>query len=147
MVKNPPANAGDRRRSFDPWVRKIPWSRTWQPTPGVLPGKFHGQRSLSPWGLKESNTAELLGTPRALQEVGQEKAGEREDERRRKKELNLALLKRERLRRGQDVWARRRFHTQSVRGPWCLLPDLDGDVIPVLENLISTITSLKQLQI
>lgn len=23
-VKNPPANAGDRRRRFDPWVRKIP---------------------------------------------------------------------------------------------------------------------------
>ena len=31
MVKNPPANAGDTR--FDPWVRKIPWSRKWQPTP------------------------------------------------------------------------------------------------------------------
>ena len=51
MVKNPPANAGDTR--FDPWVRKIPWSRKWQPTPVVLPGKFHEQKSLtgySPWG-------------------------------------------------------------------------------------------------
>ena len=31
MVKNPPANAGearDKRRGFDPWVRKIPWRRT-----------------------------------------------------------------------------------------------------------------------
>ena len=26
--------------------RKIPWRRTWQPTPEFLPGKFHGQRSL-----------------------------------------------------------------------------------------------------
>ena len=26
VVKNPPANAGDRHR-FDPWVRKIPWRR------------------------------------------------------------------------------------------------------------------------
>ena len=28
VVKNPPANAGDR---FDPWVRKMPWRRKWQP--------------------------------------------------------------------------------------------------------------------
>ena len=39
-----PANARDTR--FDPWVRKIPWSRKWQPTSVFLPGKFHGQRSL-----------------------------------------------------------------------------------------------------
>ena len=25
MVKNSPANAGDKRCGFDPWVRKIPW--------------------------------------------------------------------------------------------------------------------------
>ena len=33
--------------------------RTWQPTPVLLPGKSHGQRSLvgySPWGHKESDT-------------------------------------------------------------------------------------------
>ena len=51
-----PGGASDRestyqcRRSkrpvFTPWVRKIPWSRKWQPTPVFLPGKFHGQRSL-----------------------------------------------------------------------------------------------------
>ena len=35
-----------RRPGFDPWVRKIPWRRKWQPTPVLLPGKFHGQRSL-----------------------------------------------------------------------------------------------------
>ena len=29
---------------FDPWVKKIPWSRKWQPTPVFLPGKIHGQR-------------------------------------------------------------------------------------------------------
>ena len=45
-----------KRHSFDPWVRKIPWSREWQPIPIFLPGEFHGQRSLaggSPWGHKE----------------------------------------------------------------------------------------------
>ena len=40
---------------FNPWVRKIPWRRKWQPIPVFLPGEFHGQRSLvkySPWGHK-----------------------------------------------------------------------------------------------
>ena len=44
-----------KRLGFDPWAGKIPWSRKWQPTPGFLPGKSHGQRSLagySPWGCK-----------------------------------------------------------------------------------------------
>ena len=36
-----------KRRGFDPWVKKIPWSRKWQPAPVLLPGKFHGQRSLA----------------------------------------------------------------------------------------------------
>ena len=31
---------------FDPWVRKIPWRRAWRPTPVLLPGECHGQRSL-----------------------------------------------------------------------------------------------------
>jgi len=50
-----------RRQGFDPWVRKIPWRREWQPTPIFLPGESHGQRSLegySPWGRKESDTTQ-----------------------------------------------------------------------------------------
>ena len=39
VVKNPPANAGDKRQGFDPWIRKIPWRRAWQPTPLFLPGE------------------------------------------------------------------------------------------------------------
>ena len=35
-----------KRCKFDPWVRKIPWKRAWQPTPLFLPGECHGQRSL-----------------------------------------------------------------------------------------------------
>ena len=46
MVKNPPVSIGDKRRRFDPWVRKIPWRRAWQPTPVFLPEESHGQRSL-----------------------------------------------------------------------------------------------------
>jgi len=37
------ADAGD---GFDPWVRKIPWRRAWQPVPVFLPGESHGQKSL-----------------------------------------------------------------------------------------------------
>ena len=46
---------------FDPWVRKITWSRKCQPTPVFLPEKFHGQRSLvgySSWGWKELEATE-----------------------------------------------------------------------------------------
>ena len=35
-----------RRPGFVPWVVKIPWRRKWQPTPILLSGKSHGQRSL-----------------------------------------------------------------------------------------------------
>ena len=55
-----------RRPGFDPWVRKIPWRRKWQPTSVLLPGKFHGLRSLigySLWGCKESDTTEQLHFP------------------------------------------------------------------------------------
>ena len=50
-----------RRWEFNPWVRKIPWSRKWKPTPVLLPRKFHGQRTLtgySPKTQKESDTTE-----------------------------------------------------------------------------------------
>ena len=50
-----------KRRGFDPWVRKIPWRRAWQPTPVFFPGEPHGQRSLagySPWDRKTSDTTE-----------------------------------------------------------------------------------------
>ena len=53
-----------RRQRFDPWVRKIPWRRTWQPTPVFLPGKSHGQRSLagySPPGRRELDTTKHAG--------------------------------------------------------------------------------------
>ena len=58
VVKKLPANAGDMRHRLDPWVRKIPWRRKWQPTPVFLPGESHGQRSLvgySAQGHKDSD--------------------------------------------------------------------------------------------
>ena len=49
--------------------------RQWQPTPVLLPGKFHGQRSLegcSPWGRKESDTTERLHFHFSLSCIGEE---------------------------------------------------------------------------
>ena len=44
LVKNLPAMQKTR---FDPWARKIPWRRKWQPTSVFLPGESHGQRMLA----------------------------------------------------------------------------------------------------
>ena len=57
-----------RRHGFDPWVRKMPQRRAWQPTPVFFPGKSHGERSLAghgPWVRRESDTAEWVGTAQA----------------------------------------------------------------------------------
>ena len=46
---------------FDPWVGKLPWRRTWHPTPVFLPGESHGHSSsagYSPWSHKESDRTE-----------------------------------------------------------------------------------------
>ena len=45
VVKNPPANAGNKRCRFDPWVGKVPWRRS-------LAG-------YSPQGHKELDTTEM----------------------------------------------------------------------------------------
>ena len=62
MVKNLLANAGRvRDMSSIPGLGRSPGVGSGQHTPVILPGESHGQRSLagySPWGRKESNTAE-----------------------------------------------------------------------------------------
>ena len=50
-----------RRLGFDPCIRKMLWSRKWQPTPIFLPEKCHGQESLegyNPWARKELDMTE-----------------------------------------------------------------------------------------
>ena len=47
------------RCKFNPWVRKVPWSRKWHPAPVFLPEKSYGQWNQvghSPWGHKELAT-------------------------------------------------------------------------------------------
>ena len=39
-----------RRCEIDPWLRNFPWRKKWQLTPVLLPGKFHGHRSLAVYG-------------------------------------------------------------------------------------------------
>ena len=59
-----------RRLRLDPRTGKIPWRRKGQPTPVLLPGKFHGQRSLAglqrPWGCKEPDTTLQLNNKKCL---------------------------------------------------------------------------------
>ena len=45
VIKILPAISG-----FDPWIRKSPWRRKWEPTPVFLPGEYHGQEK--PGGLQ-----------------------------------------------------------------------------------------------
>ena len=47
-----------KNRGFNPWVRKIPWRRAWQPIP-VLPGESHGQRSLAGCSPRVENSWQL----------------------------------------------------------------------------------------
>ena len=50
------------------------WRRQWHPTPVLLPGKSHGQRSLvgcSPWGRSESDTTEGLHFHFSLSCIGE----------------------------------------------------------------------------
>ena len=46
VAKNLPQRSRHRRHGLGPWVRKVPWRRTWHATPAFLPGESHGQRSL-----------------------------------------------------------------------------------------------------
>ena len=60
-VKASACNAGDP--GLIPGLGRFPWRRKWQPTPVLLPGESHEQRSLvgySPRGRKESNVTERL---------------------------------------------------------------------------------------
>ena len=60
MVKCLPAMWETQVLSLD-W--EDPLEKKWQPTPVVLPGKFHGGRNLvgySSWGHKELDTTERL---------------------------------------------------------------------------------------
>ena len=50
------------------------WRKRWQPTPVLLPGKSHGQRSLvgcSPWGLEELDMTERLHFHFSLSCIGE----------------------------------------------------------------------------
>ena len=47
-----------KRCKFNPWLRRIPWSRKWRFTLVFLPGKFHGQRSL---GGQQSMGSQRVG--------------------------------------------------------------------------------------
>ena len=74
----------DTRSGYRHWVgsaeallmllKKQWWIRQWHPTPVLLPGKSHGQRSLvgcSPWGLEELDTTERFHFHFSLSCIGE----------------------------------------------------------------------------
>ena len=68
VVKNPPASAEMKETRVRFLGQEDPWSRKWQPTQVLLPGKFHGQRSLVGYrlgGYEQSDMTELLSTQHA----------------------------------------------------------------------------------
>ena len=61
-LKNLPAMQETQRLGFNPWVRKMPWRRAWQPTRVFLPGESCGWRSLadsSLWDCKTEMTEQI----------------------------------------------------------------------------------------
>ena len=74
MGEESACHAGDTGDGFECCVWKIPWRRKWQPAPVLLPGKFHGQRSLvgySSKGSKESDTTKHAGMTKRFLNVEQ----------------------------------------------------------------------------
>ena len=98
---------------FHPWVSKIPWSRKWQTSPVLLPGKFHGQRNLASY------------SPMGLQRVRHDWATEYTAH----SDLILSWI---------TMWISSHSHTQSVKQWWkpsylvlvwvCNLGDLPGEI-------------------
>jgi len=80
VVKNPPANAGDIRGNFDPWVGKIPWRTAWQTHSSILvpwteePGELQSigsQRVRHEWSdLTKQSTLYPKSESLVLQSVG-----------------------------------------------------------------------------
>ena len=78
---SPPIHPGSNYHQLEPLnpsslniAKTSVWRRQWHPTPVLLPGKSHGQRSLvgcSPWGREESDTTERLHFPFSLSCIGE----------------------------------------------------------------------------
>ena len=69
----PPMLEIHKRCRFNPWVKKVPWRKAWQPTPVFLPGESQGQSSLegySPQGCKESDMTEVNEHTSSLLDCG-----------------------------------------------------------------------------
>ena len=58
LKKNKNICLQNRRPRFDSWARKMPWRRTWQPTPVLWPGESHEQRRMqgTVHGITKSRT-------------------------------------------------------------------------------------------
>ena len=77
VVRNLPANAEDLRCGFDPWVRKIPWRKAWQPTPVFLPGESHRQKNLAGYSLWDRTESDMTEVTQHTRMIGEGFANQR----------------------------------------------------------------------
>ena len=52
-----------QRCGFDSWFGKIPWERSWQPTPVFLPGESHGLKNLVGYSPQDHKEADMIEVP------------------------------------------------------------------------------------
>ena len=74
VAQSPTSVVGTRLKRLSSRSSRNYQRRQWHPTPVLLPGKSHGQRSLvgcSPWGLEESDTTERLRFHFSLSRIGE----------------------------------------------------------------------------
>ena len=121
-----------KRPRFQPWIRKSPWRRAWQPTPVFLPRESRGQRSLTgyivhriskiPTQLKRLRTcqffpvAQVIKNLPAMQET-QVQSLVPEDPRRREWQLTPVYLPGEFCGQGLHPWDRQ----ESDMAEWLTL--------------------------
>ena len=95
-----------KRCGFSLWIGKSPWRRKWQPFPVLLPGKFHGQRSLMGYIAH--------GVAKILTQLGMHAPHRRQ----RRIQFSKANLLSKMLISSPQTWNAGTVDWKSVRGHW-----------------------------
>ena len=104
MVKNSPANAGDAREAGSiPGPERSPGAENGRPTPVILPGKSHGQRSLE--GLQSIGLQRVRYNRATMHAQTKEEGGRDLRLQREGRQVTGSLKKRTNVRSTSVCWA------------------------------------------